>query len=199
MIRLGIAAIAALALTGCLNIGERCGKATPSGACLSVISVVPATNGDMTSNVDVVRGKCGDPSEPLKQTPEPFRDHDAIFTLSNEGPISVHDPAELAPAVVITSFDVSFQLNTTCQGCPVLEALHGLGPTVTVLGGHEVSVSVPMMPLRSKQEFLDKGGDADQVPSYSAIYKLHAKDPESDFTIEAAATFTVGNFDYCAQ
>lgn len=198
MIRCGLAAIAAASLTtGCLNVAERCGEATPSGACLSVVSVVPATNNVQTANVDVVRGKCGDPSEPLKQTDEPFRDHDAIFTLRNVGPISVHDPATYAPAVVVNRFDVTFQLNTACNGCPELDSLHGLGPTVTVLGGEEVSFSLPMMPLRTKKEFLDKGGDPNQVPSYSAVYELHGSDPDADFTVEGAASFTVGNFDFC--
>jgi hypothetical protein len=180
-----------------LNLDQRCGEATPSGACLSVVSVVPTTNGEETSNVDVVRGVCGDPSEPLKQTAEPFRDHDAVFTLRNDGPVSVHDPASYAPAVVIERFDVSFQRNTDCQGCPELTDLHGRGPTVTVLGGQEVQVSLPMMPLRTKLEFIEKNGDADQVPSYSAVYQLHGKDPVSDVTIEGATTFTIGNFDYC--
>lgn len=198
MIRIGLAAIAALSVTGCLNVAERCGDATPKGACLSVVSVVPTTNGEPTSNVDVVQGKCGDPSEPDKQTPEPFRDHDVAFTFKNDGPLSIHDPAEYAPAVVVKRFEVSFQLNTACGGgCPQLDSLHGLGPTVTALGGSEVTFSLPLMPIRSKDEFLDKGGDADFFPSYSASYKIHVADPDDDVVIEGAATFTIGNFDFC--
>jgi hypothetical protein len=197
MLRCGFAVIAAASLTGCLDIAERCGDATPAGACLSVISVVPSTNLVPTSNVDVVQGKCGDASEPLKQTDEPFRDHDVEVTLRNDGPLSIHDPVTYGPAVVVDRFEVTFQLNTVCSSCPQLDPLHGLGPTITVLGGEQQTFSLPLFPIHTKQEYLDKGGDAYEFPSYSASYKLHGRDPEGDVVIEGAATFTVGNFQNC--
>lgn len=197
MIRSSLVLMAVSALTGCVNLAERCGDATPSGACLSVVSVTPTTNGELTANVDVVQGKCGKASVPEDQTDEPFRDHDVAFTLRNEGPISVRDPASYGPAVVVEGFEVTFTLNSICDGCPLLDPLRGLGPTVTVLGGQEVKITLPLMPIRTKDEFLAKQGNANQFPSYSASYELRARDPEGELTIEGATTFSVGNFDYC--
>jgi hypothetical protein len=202
MLRPGLAALAAasvVTLTGCFDASTRCGEATPSGACLSVLSVVPTVNGVSTSNVDVVQGKCGDPSEPLKQTWEPFTDHDVVFTLSNDGPVNYHDPADLAPAVVINGFKAEFRLNQACNGCVGLPPLEGDGPTTTVRGGREASFSLPMMPLRSKQAFVDTGGDESQYPSYSVTYTLDGTDPTGAFKIKASTNFTVGNFNNCAQ
>lgn len=197
MFRLGIVVIAAATLTGCIDSRLRCGEATFSGECVSVLSVVPTENTIATPDVDVVQGKCADPNDSTKTISEPYYGHSALITLANQG-LTPEDPPELAPALVLEEYTVDFVANEPCAQCPALTSLHGL-QSLTLLGGQQASLTYPMVPLSTKAEFVAKGGRANDAPSYSAVYTLSGKDPVNKVDLKASATFTLANFDNCQK
>lgn len=197
MFRLGIVVIAAAALTGCIDSRLRCGEATYSGECVSVLSVVPTQNGVTTPDVDVVQGKCPDPADSTKTISEPYYGHSALITLANQG-LTPEDPPELAPALVLAGYTVDFVPNEPCNACPDLTSLSGQ-QSLTLLGGQQAEMTYPMVPLSTKAEFVAKGGRVNDAPSYSAVFTLTGKDPVNDVKLKAAATFTLANFDNCQK
>jgi hypothetical protein len=130
-------------------------------------------------------------------TVEPYTDHFAVITLSNQPPLLLRDDPQQGPAVVLDRYVVEFKLNSTCQGsCPILTKLEFDGPTVTIPSGERGEVTLPMVPLRTKLEFGDSTA-GEEFPSYSARYTIFGKDPQGDFEIQAAAEFTAGDYDNC--
>jgi len=197
MLRSGLLVLAAVALTGCVDDRLRCGEATFSGDCVSVLSIVPTENGASTPDVDVVQGKCTDPSDSTKTVNEPFYGHSAIVTFANQG-LSTQDPPELAPALVLSAYTVDFVANEPCNACPALTSLSGQ-QSLTLLGGQQAQLTYPMVPLSTKAEFVSKGGRVNDAPSYSAVYTFTGKDPVNKVELTAAATFTMANFDNCQK
>ena len=192
----------------------RCGVVSGLGACLSVVNVeayYPA-GGGLTSNVDAFRGECEvlDPVNEgaTKWIPEPFTDHNAMITLRNDPPLEyIHTPA-MAPVVTFNSYVAEFSVNE-CVGnavCPIIAPTSAgdgsqpaMGPTITLRGGETATITVPLVPLRKKFEYIDKGGREGEYPSYAASYRIEGFDDEGDVALSAAVQFSIGNFDNCSS
>ena len=183
-------------LVGCTDPSQRCQLETAAGACVSVISVVPTVFSLSTSNVDVVRDICEDGGT---IPDEPFTDRDAVITIDNEPPVSLTNTPSLGPAVVFDHYSISFKLETSVGPSPPLSDVAG-ELTATVLGGQQVGITYPLVPLATKAQFIGEGGSTDTFPSYAAEYTLFGSDgndPSSTFSLVAKTTFSIGDFDNC--
>jgi hypothetical protein len=188
-----------LALTGFLagcgpDPSLRCQLQTASGACISVLSVVPTYFGQATADVDVVQDVCEDGGT----TPdEPFSDHLAVITINNAPPVEFATTPADGPAVVFDTFTIKYVAEPPNPG-PNLDAMQGEN-TATVLAGQQVAITYPLVSLYTKRELFGKQqpGELSLAPVYAAEYTLSGHDPVASFTLPAHTTITMGDFNNC--
>jgi hypothetical protein len=203
-------------LLGCdTDFSEECGGVGDLVSCLSIDSIQPtdSSSGGNTSNVDAFRADCSD--DPTAPEPEPFGDHNALITFSNQQfPRATGDTPPTVGgslAVTILSYSVSYTLNHCPERATVCPALTGFtvstGPTFTIPPDGTTTQTFTFVPLRVKEEYSAEGGElfgnlaGFPFPSYSANYVFNARtvDFEDDFQIVGSAEFTIGAFNNCGN
>lgn len=191
--------LALAAVAGCAEQSQ-CGATTNSGACLRVDSIIPTYESSNTDSVDVVQNSCLVGTGATAMTvPEPFTDHDADVTVTNT---QLDKGSVRAPAIVLQNFTIKYSVTGCPPGgsCPQLDDLViAPGQTVSIESGQSVSFTLPLMPVRKKQEFIDKGGDPTKFPGYAAQYVMTGPpdDPDARETLVGYTSFSIGTFDYC--
>jgi hypothetical protein len=165
-------------------------------SCLEVNSIAPEdANGEATSNVDAFQGICTD--DEGNPTPEPFTDHNAAVTFSN----NTFPGADESFAIRIVRFTISYRLNDCpagASGCPPLTGFSAAQSLLIPAGG-TATATFPFVPLRVKDQYVDSGGAAFPPPSYNIVYSFTAQTTpfNETITVDASAEFTIGNFDLC--
>lgn len=176
--------------------GEGCGGTGGRVSCLTVTNTVPQNGTTNTSNVDAFQDLCDIDDEGVA-TFEVFTDHDVQITFRN----AVFPGASGSFDIEVLGYSISYSLNdcpTTATGCPPLQGFSAQEPFLVPAGG-TVTRTFPLVPLRTKDEYVDEGGAPGPAPSYSAIYRFSTRTtPFNDsFTLESSVEFTIGNFDLC--
>lgn len=195
----GIFVVLALAGSGCAEMTQ-CGAKTGSGACLMVDSIIPTYEGANTDSVDVVQNNCiMGTGMAATVFPEPFTDHGANVTVTNT---QTDKGSVRAPAIVLQNFTIKYTVNGCPTGvsCPALDDLVvSPGQTVSIESGASATFTLPLMPIRKKQEFIDKGGKPQSFPGYTAQYIMTGPpdDPDAKETLVGYTGFTIGSYDYC--
>jgi hypothetical protein len=155
-----------------------------------------STAGGESSNVDVVQDICSVDVETGEVEAEPFTDHSATVSFSNE----LSPGASGGLGITITSVRILYVLNDCPAGavCPPLQEF-SQGVALVVPDGGTATGTFPLVPLRVKQAYIDQGGDTDAFPSYNAQYTFTAETQRFSDTITADSSveFTVGNFNLC--
>lgn len=185
-------------LTACTSPGgEGCGGIEDLVSCLSVTNISPtSTAGGETSNVDVVQDICSVDATTGAVEAEPFTDHNAAVTFSND----LFPGASSGLGVTITDVRIVYTLNDCPVGavCPPLpEFSQGIGLVVPT--GETATATLPLVPLRVKRAYVDQGGSTTAFPSYDAQYIFTAQTQgfSDSITADSRVAFTVGNFDLC--
>jgi hypothetical protein len=182
--------------------GSGCGGSEASITCLNVTSITPTSvNGD-TANVDARQDQCRDPVSGAVTGPEPFGDHNAKVTLvNNQFPTTTSTGH--AFDIGITAYTVTYRLNlcpAAAHGCPPLTALTVSGQSIVIPAGQTVTVTLPFVPLSTKNEYVQAGGELGSAPpSYSVTYTFTAQTigTSDTFTVQGSAQFTITDFDNC--
>jgi hypothetical protein len=174
------------------NPEEGCGGIEATVSCLNIVSIIP-TNG---SNVDAFAHDCSTGSEVLT-------DHTADVTFSN----TRFPTATGTFDIRIIGYRVSYVLNDCPRsagaiGCPPLPGFTVQSETILVTAESTVVRTLPLVPLRVKQAYVNAGGELGiAAPSYSAFYVFTAQTTRFNdtFTVEGNTEFTITDFDTCAQ
>ncbi len=192
--------LASCSAPGSDNPAEGCGGTEASVSCLSITSIVPTSSaGGNASNVDAFPELCVDTTTvpPTITSRETFTDHDADITFSNElFPTSTGTGFDIR----IVGYSVSYRLNqcpTAATGCPPLTSFTVSGTNILVPVGQTVTVTLPFVPLRTKNEYCAARGEPGRAnPSYTATYTFTAQTTRFNdmFTVTGGAEFTIGNF-----
>ena len=197
---LGLFLVAVLGvLSACGNPGgEGCGGIDDIVSCLSITSIQPtATVGGDSSDVDVVFNTDCDPLAAGSQ-PEPFTAHDARVTFANNAFPTASTTTTLA--ITIQRVSVSYTLNNCPAGaaCPPLPGFTQETSLLVPAGGTATG-TFPLVPLSTKQAFVDQGGSARAFPAYSANYTFTAETPffQDTITLNGSVAVTLGAFDLC--
>lgn len=187
--------LASCAAPGSDNPQEGCGGTEAAVSCLDVASILPtSTAGGNSSNVDAFQEICVDDEGMV--TTEAFTDHDAIVTFSN----TLFPTAALGFDIRITGYTVSYRLNqcpAAALGCPPLTGFTVSGQNISIPDGQTVTVTLPFVPLRVKNEFCAARGEAGRaIPSYTVTYTFTAQTTRFNdtFTVTASSEFTIGDF-----
>ncbi|MFC1610207.1 hypothetical protein ACFL6C_04565 [Myxococcota bacterium] len=189
-----------------------CGFESEAGACLTVVTVAPYSSilDTQSANVDAFRGQCEVPDPVNDQEwmlePEPFQDHLAVIAVSNEAPIDAVSKQD-APAVTLNQYAVEYVLNDcgvtggdvpTAATCPSLDPIERhTAESTTIRAGEKIDITIPMVPLRKKFEYRERGGNPFAIPSYTAVLHLYGFDAEGEASLEGSTEFTIGDFDSC--
>ncbi len=190
---------------------SRCAAESKHGACVNLVSVrgYDAVGDIFTGNVDVFQDVCEipnefDPSQPF-QVDEPFGDHAAVLAVSNDPPVDLQRTPERAPVVVFDRFRITYTVNDCVTTCPTIEPVElQVGPTFMVEPAATVELTLPLVALRKKIQYVTDGGPAFEFPSYSATYELlgfEAQQGDGDerpLTLTGSTEFSVGAFSNCA-
>jgi hypothetical protein len=129
-------------------------------------------------------------------TSEPFTDHNADVTFANTLFLTATGTGF---DIRITGYSVTYTLNqcpAAARGCPPLSGFSS-GETIIVRNGQTVTVRLPFVPLRVKNEFCNARGEVGgAVPSYTATYTFTAQTTgfNDTFTVTGSAQFTIGDF-----
>jgi hypothetical protein len=181
------------------NPEEGCGGIEATVSCLNIVSIVP-TNG---SNVDAATHACSiDPTTGVVTSVEPaLTDHNADVTFSN----TQFPTATGSFDIRVIGYRVSYVLNDcprAARGCPPLPGFTVQSETILVTAGSTVTRTLPLVPLRVKQAYVNAGGELGiAAPSYSAFYTFTAQTTRFNdtFTVEGNTEFTITDFDTCTQ
>ena len=183
--------------------GGGCGGSEASITCLDVTGIAPTSLGTDTTNVDALRDQCPDPATGAVTGVEPFGDHNAIVTLMNR-----QFPTTTATSrsfdIRIIGYSVTYRLNlcpAAARGCPPLTAFTVSGESIVIPAGQAVPVTLPFVPLSTKNEFVQAGGELGiAAPSYSATYTFTAQTigVNDTFTVQGSAQFTITDFNNCS-
>ncbi len=195
--------LALLLLTSCEapdsdNPQEGCGGTEASVSCLDVLSIVPISSGGASSNVDAFAHLCGDFLTGEVTGVETLTDHNADVTFAN----TPFPNATGTFDIRIIGYTVSYRLNQcprTARGCPPLPSF-SQSDTILVVDGASVTRTLPLVPLRVKEEYVAAGGElGGAAPSYSALYTFTAQTTRfnSTFTVQASTQFTITDFETC--
>jgi len=187
--------LVALILASCTapgsdNPAEGCSGLEATVSCLEIKSIATASR-----NVDAFQELCVDSSGSITAE-ESFTDHNADITFSN----TLFPTAQTGFDIRIIGYSVAYRLNqcpAAARGCPPLTAFTVAGESILIPNGGEVTVSLPLVPLRVKNEFCAAGGERGRaVPSYTAIYTFTAETTRftDTFTVTGRAEFTIGDF-----
>ena len=180
---------------GSVGGSSQCGGSNDSDACVRVVTVEPTYLDQTSSNVDVVQVTCPD------NTPEPFTDHAATVTLSNAPLPGVGPSADTS--VTLRDFSVRYSLNACPPGatCPALDTLTvAPGQTVTIPPNSSATVTLPLVSLAKKFEYVSNAGSLSAYPSYTATYTITGTDSfHNSVSAQGSAQFTIGAFDNCTR
>jgi hypothetical protein len=72
--------------------------------------------------------------------------------------------------------------------------------SIVIPAGQTVTVTLPFVPLSTKQEYVRAGGELGNAPpSYSATYTFTAQTigVNDTFTVQGSAQFTITDFNNC--
>lgn len=192
-----------LGILGSCSAGgdEGCGGIENVVSCVDVTSVIPTiTGGSDTSNVDALQDLCRDLNGVVTSV-ESFTDHQARVTFRN----SQFRTASSSFDARIVGYTVVYRLNrcpNNAVGCPPLTGFTVTGNTLLVPRDTEVSTTLPLVPLRVKDEYVSRGGELGvAAPSYTATYTFTAQTIRFNdgFTITASTEFSITNFNNCGQ
>jgi hypothetical protein len=182
--------------------GGGCGGSNASITCLNVTSITPTYLDENTSDVDALQDQCLDPVTGAVTGIEPFARHSALVTLVNQQ-FPTSTSTDRAFNIGITGYSVTYRLNQPCptgvRGCPPLTALTS-SESITIPAGETVTVTLPFVPLSTKNEYVQAGGALGiAAPSYSATYTFsaHTIGVNDTFTVQGSAQFTITDFDNC--
>jgi hypothetical protein len=197
-----------LLLTSCSSPGDDgagggCGGSEASITCLSVTGITPTSLDQVTTNVDAMQDQCRDQTGVVTGI-EPFGDHNAIVTLTNKQ-FPTSTSTDRAFDIGIIGYSVTYRLNQPCPtgavGCPPLTGFTVSGESIVIPVGQTVPVTLPFVPLRTKNEYVRAGGELGvAAPSYSATYTFTAQTIGSNdtFTVQGSAQFTITDFNNCS-
>jgi len=181
--------------------GGGCGGSEASVNCLNVTRIVPTYLDTATTNVDAQRDQCLDQTGVVTGI-EPFGDHNALVTLVNQQ-FPTSTSTDRAFDIGIIGYSVTYRLNQPCpaaaRGCPPLTTLTS-AESITIPVGQTVAVTLPFVPLSTKQEYVRLGGELGSAPpSYSATYTFTAQTigVNDTFTVQGSAQFTITDFNNC--
>ena len=205
LVALGLLGIT-LGLLGCDSGGiggsGQCGGASDANSCVQINAIQPVYLGQTTSNVDALQRNCATATS-TTPTPEPFTDHNAMVTISNEPLPGVGPGATASTTVTLQDFSIRYTLNACPAGatCPGLDTLTGApGPTRVIPPGGSVTITLPFVSLATKSEYVSKGGSLLVPPSYSATYTITGTDLfHNSVSVRGSAQFTIGDFDNCSR
>ena len=182
--------------------GGGCGGSEASITCLDVTGIAPTSLGTDTTNVDALRDQCRDQTGAVTG-PEPFEDHNARVTLVNRQ-FPTTTATGRAFDIRIIGYSVTYTLNGRCPtaalGCPPLTGLPPSSASITIPAGQTVTVTLPFVPLRTKNEYVQAGGELGiAAPSYTATYTFTVQTIglNDTFTVEGNAQFTMTDFNNC--
>ena len=181
--------------------GGGCGGSEASITCLNVTGIIPTSLDLDTTNVDALRDQCRDQTGAVTGI-EPFGDHNALVTLVNQQ-FPTTTSTDRAFDIGIIGYSVTYRLNQPCpaaaRGCPPLTALTS-AESIFIPAGQTVTVTLPFVPLSTKQEYVRAGGELGSAPpSYSATYTFTAQTigVNDTFTVQGSAQFTITDFNNC--
>ncbi len=186
--------LASCSAPGSDNPQEGCGGLEATVSCLRITSISPIP----TSNVDAHQDICIDPVTGLVTATETsFGDHNAQVTLSN----TRFPTASGGFDIRILGYSVFYSINqcpALARGCPPLPGFTVSSQTTVIPVGTSVTLTLPFVPLRVKQEYVAAGGElfSRSLPSYDATYVFTAQTISFNqtFTVSGDAEFTIGDF-----
>jgi hypothetical protein len=180
------------------NPQEGCGGTEATVSCLQINSIVPVADLTPTSNVDVHQDVCIDPATGKVINTERFTgDHNAQVTLLNKQ----FPTASGGFDIRLLGFSVSYRLNqcpALARGCPPLTGFTIASQTAVIPQGTSLTLTLPLVPLRVKQEYVAAGGEvfSASLPSYGVTYTFTAETISFNqtFTVSGATEVTIGDF-----
>jgi len=190
--------LASCSAPGSNNPQEGCGGTEATVSCLRITSIVPVDNSTPTSNVDVHQDICIDPATgKVTGTETPISDHNAQVTLLNKQ----FPTASGGFDIRLLSFSVSYHLNqcpALARGCPPLTDLPPASLTAVIPLGTSLTLTLPAVPLRVKEEYVAAGGEVSSgsFPSYGVTYTFTAQTVSFNqtFTVSGTTEVTIGDF-----
>jgi hypothetical protein len=184
-------------LTACGSPGgEGCGGVEAQVSCVSITSIQPtSTAGGDSSDVDVVQNPDCD-GDLTTIDPETFTKHDAIITFTNRA----HPSADGSLNVSLESLRLTYQVSN-CPPPAVCPPLTGLSQNVSldIPEESEAEGTFDLVPISTKLEFLNLGGNANAFPTYTANYVFTARTQffSDTITINGSVNITLGSFNLC--
>lgn len=181
--------------------GGGCGGSEASITCLDVAGITPTSLDTDTTNVDALQDQCLDQTGTVTGI-EPFGDHNALVTLVNKQ-FPTTTATDRAFDIRIIGYSVTYRLNlcpAAASGCPPLTTLPVSGESIIIPVGQTVTVTLPFVPLSTKNEYVRVGGELGiAAPSYSATYTFTAQTIGlvDTFTVQGRAQFTITDFNNC--
>ena len=192
--------LASCAAPGSDNPQEGCGGTAAVITCLNVISVEPTSeiSGD-TSNVDAAQDICTDPITGEVTGVEEFTDHNALVALRSQRFPTATGEFDIR----VVGYSVTYRLNQcprSARGCPPLPGFTVTGENIFIPAGQTITVTLPFVPLRVKDAYVDAGGELGiAAPSYTTTYAFTAQTVRFNdtFTVEGSAEFSITDFNNC--
>ena len=189
--------------SGSIGGSGQCGGAAAADECVQINAIQPVYLGQTTSNVDAFRAICTSATPTTPAVLEPFTDHSATVTISNEPLPGVGPGATATTTVTLQDFSIRYTLNACPAGatCPDLDTLTvAPGSTVTIPPGSSVTITLPFVSLAKKFEYVSKGGSLLAFPSYSATYTITGTDLfHNSVSVQGSVQFTIRDFNYCSR
>lgn len=188
-------------LGACGQIGGsgQCGGVEDSGACVIIEDIQPTyeSGGGNTSDVDARQDLCTNVSTGEVTDIEPFTDHSASVTISNNSLPGGN--ANLTPDVTLTNYTIVYSLNSCPSGesCPDLEPV-SVSQTLFIPANGNLTTTLKFVDLAKKAEYSDGVSSLLIYPSYTATYTFSGTDIfNNKVAISGAAEFTIGDYDNC--
>lgn len=180
------------------NPREGCGGVEATVSCLQINSIVPVADTTPTSNVDVHQDVCIDPATGKVISTENFiGDHNAQVTFLNKQFPTASNSFDIR----LLGYSVSYHLNqcpALARGCPPLTGFTVASQTAVIPKGTSLTLTLPLLPLRVKQEYVAAGGEvfSASLPSYGVTYTFTAETISFNqtFTVEGSTEVTIGDF-----
>ena len=184
--------------------GGGCGGSEAAITCLNVAGITPTSVSGDTTNVDALQDQCRDPVTGAVTGLEPFGDHNALVTLVNQQ-FPTSTDTDRTFDIRIIGYSVTYTLNPggclpAARGCPPLTGFTVSGESLVIPVGQTLTITLPFVPLRTKNEYVQAGGELGNVPpSYSATYTFTAQTIGlvDTFTVQGRAQFTITDFNNC--
>jgi hypothetical protein len=184
--------------------GGGCGGSEAAISCLNVSGITPVSMDENTTNVDAQQDQCRDAVTGAVTGVEPFGDHNALVTLVNKQ-FPTSTATDRAFDIRIIGYSVTYTLNqggcpATARGCPPLTGFTVSGESIIIPVGETLQVTLPFVPLRTKNEYVQAGGELGiAAPSYSTTYTFTAQTVglNDTFTVQGSAQFTITDFNNC--